>query len=97
MFEKLKNLFSRKLKRTAEKNSGMSRTVQPDALPEETVHQSGMSDAESAEDFDDGSASDSLDAAEPRYKNTSDYCMIRPDAEAEFDPHNDNTANSQSS
>lgn len=97
MFEKLKNLFARRLKRTAEKNSGVNTSARPEALPEETLHQSGMSDSESAEDFDDSAAADSLDAARPKYKNTSDYCMIRPDASFNNDPDNDSTANSQSS
>lgn len=96
MFEKLKRLFSRNLKRTAEKNSGLSPTAPADALVEETVRQSG-SESESGEDFDDSAAADKLDAASPRYKNTSDYCMIRPDAEFSSSPDSDDTANSQSS
>lgn len=91
MWERIKKLFSSDLKRTAERNSGMPKTKKTDKLPKETINQSGFADSESAEDFED--LGDDKDDNTP-YHDTSDYCMIRPDASVTAD---DDTTNCQSS
>lgn len=94
MFEKIKKMFSKKLKKTSEKLSAVETAAKTDKLSGETLAQTGVNDSEFADDYSDFK-SDDADRQNTPYTDTSDYCMIRPDASFNSDPGD--TVSSQSS